>query len=215
MMPRPLNRLRLATLLFLWCSSSAAHAILMDRGGGLLYDEVLDVTWISDADYARTSGYSETGNLNWYEAMEFVEQLVYFDPLRGQYWDDWRLPFIEGEDRFSICIFANCKETELGHLFVVTGTSAFTNVSGFVTNWTSGESPRKHPQIGRDDNLTWIFNSHTKRYQEGGKSPGNTPNIWILRDGDVGAPISEPSTKSILHPMLTLLWVARRRLTSR
>ena len=41
--------------------SGAAQATLIDRGGGLLYDNVLNVTWLQDANYAKTSGYSDTG----------------------------------------------------------------------------------------------------------------------------------------------------------
>ncbi len=34
--------------------SSTAHAMLIDRGGGLIYDDVLDITWMQDAYYAAT-----------------------------------------------------------------------------------------------------------------------------------------------------------------
>lgn len=37
--------------------SGAAGAGLIDRGGGLIYDDVLDITWLQDANYALTSGY--------------------------------------------------------------------------------------------------------------------------------------------------------------
>ncbi|EGK72256.1 hypothetical protein METUNv1_01372 [Methyloversatilis universalis FAM5] len=35
-------------------ASGVAQAPLHDRGGGLVYDDVLDVTWLADANYART-----------------------------------------------------------------------------------------------------------------------------------------------------------------
>ena len=35
-------------------ASGVAHAALWDRGGGLLYDDVLNVTWLQDANYARS-----------------------------------------------------------------------------------------------------------------------------------------------------------------
>ena len=37
--------------------SMSAHAVLVDRGGGMLYDTVLNITWLQDANYAKTSGY--------------------------------------------------------------------------------------------------------------------------------------------------------------
>ncbi|MDZ7752733.1 MAG: hypothetical protein U5S82_13950 [Gammaproteobacteria bacterium] len=32
--------------------SGAASATLFDRGRGLIYDDVLDITWLQDANYA-------------------------------------------------------------------------------------------------------------------------------------------------------------------
>jgi len=63
-----------------------AHATLIDRGGGLLYDDVLNITWLQDANYARTSGYDADGRMNWNNAKSWAANLVY-----GGY-DDWRLP---------------------------------------------------------------------------------------------------------------------------
>ena len=36
--------------------SGAAQSTLIDRGGGLIYDTVFDITWLQDANYAKTSG---------------------------------------------------------------------------------------------------------------------------------------------------------------
>ena len=36
-----------------------AHAVLIDRGGGLIYDTILDVTWMQDANYINTTGYDD------------------------------------------------------------------------------------------------------------------------------------------------------------
>jgi len=45
--------------------SGAAQATLIDRGGGLIYDDVLNITWLQDANYAMTSGYDADGRMNW------------------------------------------------------------------------------------------------------------------------------------------------------
>lgn len=66
--------------------SCTAKASLIDRGGGMLYDDVLDITWLQDANYAKTSGYDNDGKMKWTEAKLWSEQLVY-----GGF-DDWRLP---------------------------------------------------------------------------------------------------------------------------
>lgn len=78
--------------------SGVAQAELHDRGGGLLYDDVLDVTWLQDANFARTSGYHPTGKLNWQEAHQWVNGLVYHDPVRKVDYTGWRLPKVEPID---------------------------------------------------------------------------------------------------------------------
>jgi hypothetical protein len=70
-----------------------AQAALVDRGGGMLYDDGLKVTWLQDANYAKTSGYCNTagncldtvGRMTWTQATTWANNLVY-----GGY-SDWRL----------------------------------------------------------------------------------------------------------------------------
>jgi len=50
-----------------------SHAELIDRGGGLIYDTVLDITWMQDASYAQTSGYDADGKVTWYLATLFFK----------------------------------------------------------------------------------------------------------------------------------------------
>ncbi len=78
-------------------ASGAAQAALHDRGGGLVYDDVLDVTWLADANYARTSGFVSylgyvDGTMTFDEANSFVATLAYLDSVRGVTYSDWRLP---------------------------------------------------------------------------------------------------------------------------
>lgn len=49
-------------------SAPAAQAQLFDRGGGLIYDSVQNITWLADANYAKTSGYDDDGRMTWGEA---------------------------------------------------------------------------------------------------------------------------------------------------
>jgi hypothetical protein len=71
-----------------------ANAALWDRGGGLVYDDVLNVTWLQDANYAKTSGYDTDGKMNWLNAASWVANLNYYDSARNKHWDDWRLPVV-------------------------------------------------------------------------------------------------------------------------
>ncbi len=88
------------TLTALLVSSLSTNAALYDRGNGMIYDDVLNITWLQDANYAKTSGYAAAnatgyirstthiqadGNMGWEAANTWAAQLVY-----GGY-DDWRL----------------------------------------------------------------------------------------------------------------------------
>ena len=64
--------------------SASTQAALIDRGNGLIYDTVLDVTWAQDLDLSRT--FTGVGIFNWRGAKAWADQLVY------QGYDDWRLP---------------------------------------------------------------------------------------------------------------------------
>lgn len=80
--------------------TGSAQAGLIDRGGGLLYDDVLNVTWLQDANYAETMSYTtpegrnvgENGMMNWSEAKTWASTLVYHDTVRNLDYSGWRLP---------------------------------------------------------------------------------------------------------------------------
>ena len=74
--------------------SGAAQATLHDRGGGLIYDDVLNITWLEDANYAKTSGYDANGLMGWSVANAWAAGLGYFDSVRNVTWSDWRLPTV-------------------------------------------------------------------------------------------------------------------------
>jgi hypothetical protein len=54
------------------------NATLVDRGGGMIYDSDLNITWLQDANLG--------GQMDWSSAIAWADQLVY-----GGY-SDWRLP---------------------------------------------------------------------------------------------------------------------------
>jgi hypothetical protein len=76
----------LITTILVFGLAISSHAILLDRGGGMIYSTDMNVTWLQDAKYARTSGYDADGKMNWVDAMQWAQNLSY-----GGY-DDWRLP---------------------------------------------------------------------------------------------------------------------------
>jgi hypothetical protein len=84
----------LALAATLMTAAAGAQAALVDRGGGLIYDDVLNVTWLQDANYAKTSGYDADGAMNWYEANVWAADLVFHDSVRNVDYSDWRLPTV-------------------------------------------------------------------------------------------------------------------------
>ena len=53
------------------------------------YDTTLDITWLADANYAKTSGYDDDGRMTWGEAKSWVDTLNAANHLG---YSDWRLP---------------------------------------------------------------------------------------------------------------------------
>lgn len=81
-----LKRLSLALATAGALVSGSAQAGLESRAGGtMLYDNVLNITWLADANYAKTSVYDADGLMSWNAANTWAANLVY-----GGY-DDWRL----------------------------------------------------------------------------------------------------------------------------
>jgi len=86
---------------------AAASATLVDLGNGLVYDQVLDITWLQDGNYAKTSGHSADGLMTFEDASTWVANLTY-GGTRG-----WRLPtFDPSNPRPAVATSAN----EIGSL---------------------------------------------------------------------------------------------------
>ena len=82
----------LTTFVIIFCLTISANAKLIDRGGGLIYDDVLNITWLQDAHYEATSGDHEDWSMTWYQAKDWVDNLVYADH------NEWHLPSISDMD---------------------------------------------------------------------------------------------------------------------
>ncbi|MBI5096612.1 MAG: DUF1566 domain-containing protein, partial [Nitrospirae bacterium] len=120
----------LVMLITLCGISVSADAILIDRGNGMIYDTDLDITWLQNANYAKTSGYDSDGRMTWNEANIWANNLVY-----GGY-RDWRLPTAFNQDGSGPCYGYNCTDSEIGHLYYISlGNVAggpLTNIGPFI-----------------------------------------------------------------------------------
>lgn len=72
--------------------ASPASAALVARPGGAFYDTVLDITWLGDANYAKTSGFSDTGLVTQAGAEFVADGFVFLNQNTGVLHQDWRLP---------------------------------------------------------------------------------------------------------------------------
>jgi hypothetical protein len=192
---------------------SAASASLINRGGGLIYDTVLDITWLQDANYAQTSGFDADGLMTWANAVAWADQLVF-----GGF-DDWRLPLTPQPDPScdSQASFTGspdqgsglgCTGSEMGHLFNVDGISPgspgpFTNVQ--LDDYWSGSEFAPVPSDA------WIFSFNFSTQVALDKS--FELFAWAVRPGDVVAQgVPEPGTAVLLGAALGLLgWRSRAR----
>ena len=91
------NIVKSSLLMLLMYYSFSANATLINLGGGLIYDDYLDLTWLSDANYAKTSGYDDDGAMSWQASMDWADSLTYAG------FDGWRLPIAVNQDGSATC----------------------------------------------------------------------------------------------------------------
>lgn len=204
----------------LFVSSLSATAALFDRGNGMIYDDVLDITWLQDANYvatrfAETGGLegSADGTLSWEDALTWVDQLSY------EGYTDWRLASPRLEDPSDICFAKdgscefgyNTSVGELSHMFYNNlGNLGFFDVEGneqagygaLNTSFVDGDSGETiellniqegywyGEEFGPLTTSAWAF-GYSNGYQHG--HPKDIANwSWAVRDGDVSAVSAVP-----------------------
>lgn len=147
-----MNKIKAIVAAAMFVMAGAAQSALISRGGGMVYDTTLDVTWLADMNYAFTSGYAAKGSvaypnpdeysiwpngrMGWSAAMQWAESLVY-----GGF-SDWRLPTLNTSSDITCSgVYdpggglglqywgVNCSGGELSHLFVIDlGNGAWSSV---------------------------------------------------------------------------------------
>jgi hypothetical protein len=96
------SRIHLAALAFLVLCAVPADASLIERGNGLVYDTILDISWLQDANLSRTqkfgigdydpathTGIGSTGYMTWFTAVQWVDAMNAANYLG---FSTWRLP---------------------------------------------------------------------------------------------------------------------------
>ncbi|MEI7465299.1 MAG: hypothetical protein WCJ87_08135 [Burkholderiales bacterium] len=191
-------------------SSGNAQAILVDRGGGMLYDSVLNITWLQDANYASTSGYCNitsncwtgfefgepvnmpSGNMTWQQANALASSLTV-----GGY-TDWRLARMS---ELSFMFFANLGWTNI-YPYGTRETGLVTNLGDGVY-WSDGACSGSYGPSCRP----YFDFAHGASWQQGDFWPGYA---WAVHDGDIAA-VPVPGSVALLAGGLALLGVVTRR----
>ncbi len=212
-----------------FATSGAAQAALHDRGGGLIYDDVLNLTWLRDANYAKTQ-YDNSGGamgdadgkMTWADANTWAANLSY-----GGY-DDWRLPKLNPSDTTCNDSFNgvysgyNCTGGELSHLFAVD----LGNKAGESVLNPNGDTNIQKANLALFSNVqSFFYWSDTELekyptcalyfYSEGGSQGMGCDKFSLLHalavsPGDVAA-VPEADTWAMLLAGLGLVGVAARR----
>ena len=218
--------------------TSVAKATLIDRGGGLLYDTGLNVTWLVNADYGFGSSYDSAdgttdGRMTWDNAVAWAANLSYYDRVRNVTYTDWRLPVIIDTGTPG-CNFAysgtdcgynvDTATSELAYLFYVdlgdqalkdaTGTNqtgyGLVNVGPFI-NFQS-YSYWSGTEYAPNTAGSWSFN--TSDGSQGSNGKGNTFYALAVMPGDV-AKIPLPAPVWLLcSGLLGFAGVASRKQTA-
>lgn len=188
------NQAVFATILVVGIGSAGnSQAALYDRGSGLLYDDVLNITWLQDANYAATSGFKRYGDMTWNTAQNWVAGLVFHDSVRNVDYSDWRLP----------SVYANVELTrysqsgsELSALYYILGGQPGKSIE--TTHNSNYDLFRNIQHVywlgtefSRLPGYAWYFDASVGYHEL--NYGGYTSNVWAVRDGDVAASIPEPS----------------------
>lgn len=212
------------------------------NGAGIdaYYDPVLDITWLADANFAKSSGFNVSGLFNFDDAQTWAASLELFGSA------DWRLPTlapVSGGAAFNLA-FSNNGSTdqgyartgigwgtrsELGYMFYVhlgnrglctpddaSPGACVAQAGDGLTNTGAFENlggAGYWTNVGSIDTRAWSFMVENGLQDEATRRLGL--RAWAVHDGDViglsSSAVPEPATLGLALAALAALWHAGRR----
>jgi len=193
------------TLIGLGLAGTADAALVSRLSGQAYYDDVADLTWLADANYAQTIGYDADGFMTWQVANDWAAGLDVVG-VTG-----WRLattdPAVSG---------LNQTGSEMGNLFYnVLGGSAGSSIT---TTHNANYDLFSHVQSGGywssteyapNANFAWAINMNNGFQIATSKGGGH--GGWAVQSGDVGAVPVPAAVWLFGSGLLGLIGVARRK----
>lgn len=195
------TRLITSSLIAASLVSGAAQAALQGRdlNGSInsfeaYYDTFLDITWLADANYAKTSGYLQTylnfglnspGALDVPQANTWVSSLSVHDAVNNITYDNWRLPTVAPVNGVSFDYSTDGgynitnPDSELAYMFHVN----LGNVSLYlppVSGVWSQSGCYSAPDYTCLDNVGPFSNLQSGDYWTGTQNPLNTYTYWYF-----------------------------------
>ena len=206
-----------ATCACLAVVSFNANAALVSRLGGLAYyDDVADLTWLADANYAQTSGYDSDGVMNWVDANNWAAGLdvagVTGWRLADTLQPDASCDTQSGGDSYGY----NCTGSELGKLFYnVLGGSAGSDITTtYNANYYLFDNVQSYfywsaTEYSPDSRDAWTMAFHSGFQSDLWKD--DIFYAWAVQSGDISA-VPEPATVWLIGSgLLGLIGVARMK----
>jgi hypothetical protein len=219
--------LRFITTFIVCLSALPAQAALLGRSaltpGGTdyqaYYDDSLNITWVADAALSETSGYTAALPST---RMTFAETLGWITSLNDASYlgaTNWRLPTTTQPDPTCSAqtgsagsvpfsgYATGCSGSEMGHLYNVTGISAYGTLPGPLPFTNVRRNPY-WSSTTYGTNGVWTFDfydGYQLAYQ-----PISRISAWAVRDGDIGV-VPVPAAAWLFCSALGVMGAMRRK----